>query len=314
MRQVIAICLVALTATGAVPAAQTTQVRLAEEPAGIDGVVRALIAAFDHVDILALGEAHGKQLDSDLQIALVRHPDFARKVRSIVIEFGSTTEQETLDRYIRGENISAAQLAQVWKTTVSPQVWANPIYAKFFAAVRDVNAKLPADARIRVLAGDPGNPSSRDTFALSVLKEQVLQKHGKALVIFGAGHFYRPTGAPGRSIAGDIGIARTLEIEYPGRTFVVIPLGGRVDRVPGTTLRMLPDYDKVDRALTTKVRPVLLSFQRSPFRDFTAEEFIGHQILNCNGPAGCRSLFQESSLTLGQIADAAFYVGGGAYP
>jgi hypothetical protein len=245
----------------------------------------------------------------------VRHPDFVKKVRSIVIEFGSATEQETLDRYIRGESISTAQLARVWKTTVSPQVWANPIYADFLAAVRDVNAKLPVDARIRVFGGDPGNGSSRDTFALSVLKEQVMDKHGKALVIFGAGHFYRPTGAPGRSIAGDIGIARTLDIDYPGRTFVVIPLGGRVEPPPpGTTLRMFPDYGQVDRALKTKVRPVLVSFRRLPFQDFTAEEFIGHQILNCNGPAGCRSLFQGSSVTLGQIADAGFYVGGGAYP
>ena len=313
MRSLISICTLAVTVTSAM--AQAPNARVPDEAAGIDGITQALITVFDRFDVLALGEAHGKQLDSALQIALVRHPDFAKKVHSIVVEFGSTTEQSTLDRYTRGENISLAQLAQVWKTTVSPQVWENPIYANFFAAVRDVNAKQPAEARIRVFGGDPGNGSSRDTFALSVLKEQVLQKHGKALVIFGAGHFYRPTGAPGRSIAGDIGIARTLEIEYPRQTFVVIPLGGRVDPPrPGTTLRIFPDYEKVDGALTTKVRPVLVSFQRLPFRDFTAEEFIGHQILNCNGPAGCRSLFQGSSVTLGQIADAGFYVGGGAYP
>ena len=96
---------------------------------------------------------------------------------------------------------------------------------------------------------------------------------------------------------------------------MVIPVGGRIDQPPpGTTLRILPDYEKFDHALETKARPVLVSFQRLPFRDFTAEEFIGHQILNCNGPAGCRSLFQGSSITLGQIADAGFYVGGGAYP
>src|SRR5262245_1986059 len=169
--------------------AQAPNARIPDEPAGIDGIAQALITVFDKFDVLALGEAHGKQLDSALQIALVRHPDFAKKVHSIVVEFGSTTEQSTLDRYTRGENISLAQLAQVWKTTVSPQVWANPIYADFFAAVRDVNAKLPAEARIRVFGGDPEPGSSRDqtgrdTFAISVLKEQVLQKHGKALVIF----------------------------------------------------------------------------------------------------------------------------------
>src|SRR6185503_13035755 len=109
------------------------------------------------------------------------HPDFAKKVRSIVVEFGSTTEQSTLDRYTRGENVSRAQFEQVWKTTTQPgpQIGANPIYAEFFAAVRDVNSKLPADARVRVFGGDPGpgDNRSRETAAVAVLKEQVLQKH-----------------------------------------------------------------------------------------------------------------------------------------
>jgi hypothetical protein len=49
----------------------------------------------------ALGEAHARRSDSDLRIALVRHPDFAKKVRTIVVEWGSISEQTTLDRYIR---------------------------------------------------------------------------------------------------------------------------------------------------------------------------------------------------------------------
>src|ERR1700689_2416533 len=114
-------------------------VRLPDESAGIDGIARTLVSAFDQVDIVALGEAHQRQPDSDLRIAVVRNPDFAKKVRSIVVEFGSTTEQSTLDRYIRGENVSRAQLEQVWKTTTQGfnGVWDHPIYADFFAAVRD---------------------------------------------------------------------------------------------------------------------------------------------------------------------------------
>src|SRR5215467_10970912 len=85
--------------------AAPTKVRLPDESTGIDGIARTLISAFDQFDIVALGEAHRRKLDSDLRIAVVRHPDFAKKVRSIVVEFGSTTEQSTLDRYIRGENV-----------------------------------------------------------------------------------------------------------------------------------------------------------------------------------------------------------------
>ena len=146
----------------AVPAAPPN-FRLPDESTGIDGMARTLISAFDQVDIVALGETHVWRLDTDLRIAVVRHPDFAKKVRSIVVEFGSTTEQSTLDRYIRGENVSRAQLEQVWKTTTQAanEIWDDPIYAEFFAAVRDVNSKLPADARIRVFGGDPGPLHSR---------------------------------------------------------------------------------------------------------------------------------------------------------
>src|SRR5262249_24795767 len=188
-----------------------------------DEIVRTLISAFDQVDIVALGEAHLRRSDSDLRIALIRNPDFAKKVRFIVVEFGSTTEQSILDRYIRGENVSTAELQHVWKTTTQAanSIWDSPIYAEFFAAVRDVNSKLPAHSRIRVLGGDPGpgDNRSRETSALSVLKEQVPQKRGKALLIYGAAHFYL-TGPPDylAGMGEDIGLASKLEMEYPGRT------------------------------------------------------------------------------------------------
>ena len=291
--------------------------RLPDETAGVDAIARTLISAFDQVDIVALGEWHGRiRLDSDLRIAMVRHPDFAKKVRSIVVEFGSTTEQSTLDRYIRGENVLRAQLEQVWKTTTQAPngIWDQPIYADFFAAVREVNSKLPADARIRVFGGDPGpgDNRSRETAAVSVLKEQVFQKHGKALVVYGAAHFYRtfPEGMLS-SMGEDIGLARKLELDFPGRTFVVIPVG-RLDRPTAVAADVDPDFRKFDRALKSHVRPILVSLQRLLFRDFTAEEFLGRTLTTCRGARGCVSVFQGSSFTLGQMADACVYVGGGA--
>ena len=145
VRAVIGAVVTATTLTG-----QSVAVRLPDESAGIGGIARALVSAFDQVDVLALGEAHGRTFDSDLRLAIVRRPDFPNKVRSIVVEFGSTTEQVTLDRYIQGENVSHAQLEQVWKSTTQARtgVWDSPIYAEFFAAVRDVNAKLPVDSRM----------------------------------------------------------------------------------------------------------------------------------------------------------------------
>src|SRR5258708_14604478 len=118
--------------------------------------MKSWVAPLLFAGILRGQPPHGRKLDSDLRIALVRHPDFAKKVRSIVVEFASTAEQSTLDRYIRGENVPRAQLEQVWKNTTQAAnaVWDSPIYAEFFAAVRDVNSKLHAESRIRLLAAD----------------------------------------------------------------------------------------------------------------------------------------------------------------
>lgn len=278
-------------------------VRLPDEAAGIEAIVQTLVSAFDQADIVGLGEDHGEKLDSDVRIAMLRHPDFARKVHFIVVEFASTLQQPTLDRYIRGDAVPIAELAQVWKTTSQSQsgVWDAPMYAAFLAAVRDLNRSLPPEARIRVLAGDPpaGSGVARDVSVVSVLKEQVLAKHGKALVIYGAAHFYRKE-VNQILLANGGGITKLLETDYPGRTFVVLPLGG-----PG------PEFQKFESALTTRGRPVLVSLQRPPFRDFTAEEFIGRTLLNCLGakrvPDDCVSAFHGSGVTLGQLGDAAIF-------
>jgi len=123
-----------------------------------------------------------------------------------------------------------------------PEFGGSPVYADFFAAVREVNAKLAADAKVRVFGGDPGagDYRTRDAAAIAVLKEQVLQKHGKALLIYGSGHIFRTQGDIDFLSAAGGGITRTLEPDYPGRIFVVITLGGPY-----------PEYEKFERALKT---------------------------------------------------------------
>jgi hypothetical protein len=307
--------------------AQPRNLRLPDEAAGMDAVAQALVSVFDQADILALGEEHEWKPDSDLRIALVRHPGFAKKVRFIVVEFGRNSRQSALDRYIQGEDVPRAELEQVWKTT---QVGGDgsPIYPAFFAAVRDANLKLPADARIRVFGAEGAPGLSGETTAVAFLKQQVLQKHGKALVIYGYSHFWRaePPAMLERDGGVETGIVRMLEKDYPGRTVAVIPVGNPPRPRPPESAKA--DFGKFDRALKTPVRPVLLPLQRSPFRDFSAEEFFGGDVVICGGTgdvpkqpngklpsapvrvSGPRvSVFRGSSLTLGQLADAIVYFG-----
>src|SRR5215469_5508644 len=257
---------------------QQLKLFLPDETAGFDRIVQTLVSAFDHVDIVALGESHWRKVDSDLRIALVRNPEFAQKVPFIVVEFGSTGQQPTLDRYIRGEDVPLAELQQVWRTTTQTNAWDSPVYADFYAAVREVNKELPAGAQVRVLAGDPptGSGLGRDLSAFSILQEQVLKRHGKALLIYGAGHFLRAVLDPIPRIT------KMLDNSYPGSTFVVTTEGGPH-----------PEYQEFERALKTPARPVLLSLGKPPFRDLLVRAFPG------------------LGLTRGQIADACVYFGMG---
>jgi hypothetical protein len=316
------VCIVAgITMVGRVLCAQSPtsvvpRVPLPAESIGVDGVVRSLTSAFDQVDVVALGEAHGHfRQESDLRLALIRNPKFAKKVHFIVLEFASSTEQTTLDRYVRGENVSPARLAQVWKTTTQAangnDIWDDEIYAAFFAAVRDANQKRSPDQQIRLLGADPGQGSSvdREIAAVSIIKE-VLKHHEKVLAIFGAAHFYRTMDKNYIASTGDeTDIVKVLERDDPGRTFVVIPIG-RLDKPRPVAVDMAPDYEKIDRALEAQVRPVLVSAQRLPFRTFSVEEFLGRSVTTCRGSNGCLSAFKGTTLTLGEMADALVYFGG----
>ena len=143
-----------------------------------------------------------------------------------------------------------------------------------------------------------------------MLREPVSQRRGKALIVYGSAHFYLDAPADyWASMGGNIGIARALDLEYPGRWLSVIPIGGFARPPAVKQADVEPDYQKIDRALKAQVRPVLISLQRLPFRNLTAEEFLGRTLVTCRDASGCRSVFKGSTLTLGQMADAGIYVG-----
>jgi hypothetical protein len=223
-------------------------VHLPDETAGIDNIAHILISTFDHVDVLALADTHQRKIDSDLRLRIVRDPEFARKARFIVVEFANTADQLLLDRYTNGQAVPPVELRQVWRNTCCGDTWDSPVYAEFLAAVREVNKNLPIKEQVRVLAGDPpaGTPTTqREASAVSVLRNQVLNKGGKALVIYGGGH----VGYGG-------GITGAVQATRPGRIFVVGAMGGTD-----------PSYQQLDRTLKSAGRPVLFSVTKPPFSD-----------------------------------------------
>jgi hypothetical protein len=195
-------------------------------------VVEQILQAWKTADVVCLGEDHGRQFDSDLRIALVRHPDFSKTVRVIVVESANPVHQDLLDRFILdGVALSREEMAPVWRDASGADVWESPIYEQFLRAVREVNLALPREQRVRVLGGDsPINwPAitraeqlvpllNRGANIRNIIADELLEKNVKGLAIYGARHCDKI----GMGFPGD------LVGKYPpGRMWSIEPLVGR---------------------------------------------------------------------------------------
>jgi hypothetical protein len=173
--------------------------------------VRGIVQLFDTYRIVMFGEIHECRQEYDLLYKLVAAPGFAERVNDIVVEFGNARYQSVVDRYIAGENVPLEQVQHAWRDPVGALGPASPVYGEFYAAVRAANLKLPTEHRLRVLLGDPPidweqvrtredialSLPFRDEFYAGVVRQEVLAKHRKALLIMGGGHFRRNGGRPG---------------------------------------------------------------------------------------------------------------------
>lgn len=225
---------------------------LPAETAGWDNVIANLLSAFDHVDVIALGEAHGRKVDSDLRLRLIRDPDFPFRAHFIIVEFGNSLYQATLDHYIYGDDVPPAAVEQVWRNTTQIAGNDSPVYAEFYAAVREVNLKLPPARRLRVIAGDPpidwDKVQTKEDFDPFLLRRAfpvsvgrvVVPRGEKALVIYGSAHLKRPTfplraaeaesrvdGHPEAPLPPTVPpIFKALQVSSPGRVLVVKTIAG----------------------------------------------------------------------------------------
>ena len=190
------------------------------------GVVERILQAWKTADCVCLGEDHDRYYDNELRLALVRHPEFPRTVRVVVVEMANPVHQDLLDRFILdGASMSRDSLAPVWQDATNPEVWESPIYEELLRAIREVNLELPREQRVRVLAGDSKVDWSkitqpdqliplmnRGSNIREIVATQVLDAHLKALAIYGAGHCSKVgTGFPGE-LAGPYGKQRFWSI------------------------------------------------------------------------------------------------------
>lgn len=192
-----------------------------------DTAIGQLLDLYHSKQIVALGEIHGRQKESDFRLALIRSAEFAKLVDVIIVEFANPLYQETIDNYLIGEHVIKEDLQKVWRNTTQVSgVWDSPLYEEFFLAVRQTNALLKTEDKIRVIAADPPIDWSRvqsfedfqpfaerGRYPIGVIEKEVYETGMKALLIFGTVHTER----------WGIGFTRALESTHPGSIAVIIP-------------------------------------------------------------------------------------------
>ena len=173
-----------------------------------ENATTAVLNAFDTHNIVMFGEIHGNKQEYEWLRSLVATPEFADKVDDVVMEFGNSLYQKSVDRYIAGEEVPVGQVERAWRNTVGGIGPPSPVYASLYQAVRETNLKRRGKHQMRILCGDPYidwervrdsediTPflENRSEWYTQVVKDEVLAKHHRALLIMGGLHFLRRQG------------------------------------------------------------------------------------------------------------------------
>ena len=190
--------------------------------------IRAIVDAFGSHSVVALSEGtHGNEQGLAFLLSLIRDPRFAARVNDIVLEGPNARYQDVMDRYVRGETVPVDLLRRVWDDTTQQQangpMWTGDV-PDTYRAVRQLNASLPPERKLRILLGDPpidwdkvqtkGEPARwialRDTFPAELIEREVLAKHRRAVVVFGNMHFQRKQMLANYESAGEGPIATVV--------------------------------------------------------------------------------------------------------
>jgi hypothetical protein len=245
---------------GAAPADTTPSTTLVPAHAGARDAQTAILALFDKYEVVA------SDSPDDFYLDLIRNPAFPGKVNDIAVECGNSLYQPILDRYIAGEDVPLSEVRQVWRNTTQPMCGFSTFYERLFPLVRRINEKLPPAKKLRVLACDPPidwskvhSPQDRipfldrDASIANVMKNQVLAKHRKALMLFGIGHL----------LHGEDSAVGRYEQQYPNVTFTIV-----------LHLGFAKDNDRLEKRMTSWPVPALAPFKGTWLGTLPSSYFI----------------------------------------
>ena len=280
----------------------------------LENAFSAMAQLFQTHDLVMFGEVHDSEQEYDWLCKLVKTPGFSDRVDEIVVEFGNARYQRTVDRYVAGEDVTFDEVQKAWRNMVADVEPVSPVYGRLYRAVREANLQRPGQRGIRLLMGSPSADWSkiktsaelapyeaeRERWYAQVVKQDVLAKHHRALLIMGAGHFLR-------------GHEQALEDELAAAQHRVAPPVNKANLGPGFIERqlraaganpylvvfgtnMIDNRGDVDQRFNTWPAPVIVPLSGNWVGALPAQPVI----------SGGRA--QATSLTLADQADAMLYV------
>jgi hypothetical protein len=225
-------------------------------PASPIEAIAGILETFRLHDVVALCDPHGNQQLHDFLLTLIRDPRLPGTVNDIIIEGANARYQELVDRFIGGADVSVEALRPVWQESTQVQfVLDPPLYTEVLPAIRAINASLPPGRKLRVLLGDPpidwANVKSpadhrkwieqRETFPADLIRQEVLGKKRRALLLFGQMHFQRKNAAANfRSDGAAASIVSLLEDAGQTRVFTVWWVPGLEKLQPDVAMWPIP--------------------------------------------------------------------------
>src|SRR4030095_4282010 len=152
-------CVVIFASLLCATASNDAQQPLMPTPAVSVDPKNAILDAFRSYSIVALSEGtHGNEQSLSFQLSLIRDSRFADRVNDIVLEGPNARYQDVMNRYVRGEDVTAELLRRVWDVQTQQQaggpMWTGEV-PELYRAVRQLNASLSAEQKLRILLGDP---------------------------------------------------------------------------------------------------------------------------------------------------------------
>lgn len=275
--------------------------------APIDGVL-GVVRLFERYPLVAIGELHGVAEGVAYLEALVGHPQLARAADAIVVEFGNAHHQAMLDAYLAGHDVAASELARICHDLVGagPAGFRAPIYPRFFATVRAVNDRLPADRKLRVLLGDPpldwarvrtpddvhAAMADRDAHFARVVEREVVARGRRALLVAGGLHLLRSLPFPQAAAAHNL--VQRLERDHRGQTYVILP----------------HDVVALDARLAAWPAPALARLDDGWLGELPASAvFGGHDVQHVSADGVVTHPFAGWSAKLSTLADGYLYLG-----